>query len=141
MFLGEDEHSLDGKGRVIIPVRHREELGENPVMAKGLDGCLSIYPQETFLEVAAQAREISRRGPRERVAASGFAAGAVELSPDKQGRVAIPPNLRRYAELEREIVIAGNFHRVDLWSAETYWARQKISDSAMRQADGLSEIG
>ncbi|MCZ7536439.1 MAG: division/cell wall cluster transcriptional repressor MraZ [Acidimicrobiia bacterium] len=141
MFLGEDEHSLDGKGRIIIPVRHREELGERPVMAKGLDGCLSIYPNETFVEVAQQAREIGRRGPHERVASAGFAAGAVELTPDKQGRVAVPPHLRRYAELDKEIVIAGNFHRVDIWNAEAYAERQQIADDAMRRADGLAEIG
>ncbi len=141
MFLGEDEHSLDGKGRIIIPVRHREELGEKPVMAKGLDGCLAIYPNEVFQEVAAQAREIGKRGELERVAASGLAAGAIELAPDKQGRVAIPPPMRRYAELDRDVVIAGNFHRVDIWRAETYWERQRIAEKALREAHGLSEIG
>jgi len=141
MFLGEHEHSLDAKGRIIIPARYREELGEDPVMAKALDGCLAIYPCATFDEVAAQAREIAKRGPRERIAAASLASGAVELTPDKQGRVAIPPSLRRFARLDREIVIAGNFHRVDIWDAERYWERQRLADSAIQDAEGLSEIG
>ena len=110
-------------------------------MAKALDGCLAIYPCATFDEVAAQAREIAKRGPRERIAAASLASGAVELTPDKQGRVAIPPSLRRFARLDREIVIAGNFHRVDIWDAERYWERQRLADSAIQDAEGLSEIG
>ena len=98
MFLGEHQHSLDAKGRVILPARFRDQLEGGAVMAKSLDGCLAVYPNAEF----AQARRPPERRPQprggcERQAARTFFAGAVEIMPDKQGRVAIPPNLREYA--------------------------------------------
>ena len=141
MFLGEYLHSLDAKGRVIVPARHRELLGEEAVMAKALDGCLAIYTKETFLEVAAQAREIAKRGARERQAARVLFAGATEVVPDKQGRVAIPPNLREYADLDREVIVAGNYHRVELWDARKFRERQREGDLSMLDAEGVAEIG
>jgi len=142
MFLGEYEHSLDSKGRIIIPARHRKELGAHPVITKGVEGRLSIYPQEEFLEVAARVAAIGKRGARERRAAEGFVGGAMELEPDKQGRVAIPANLRRYARLDKEIVIVGQMSRVDIWRADDHWSRVDNSDTALREGgDNLVEIG
>jgi len=142
MFLGEYERSLDAKGRIVIPTEYREGLGENPVISKALGGCLAIYPNEVFAEVAARAREIAKRGPRERIAAAALASGAVQVTPDKQGRVAIPPNLRRFAELGREIVIVGNFFRVDVWNVEKNRDRDREADRSIVEApEVLSEIG
>ncbi len=94
MFLGEFQHSLDAKGRVILPVRFREQLEGGAVMARALDGCLVVYPLAEFDRVARKLQEVRERGARERQAARAFFAGAVEFTPDKQGRVAVPQNLR-----------------------------------------------
>ena len=94
MFLGEHQHSLDAKGRVILPARFRDQLEGGAVMAKALDGCLAVYPVEEFQRVAANLREKRARGATERQAARSYFSGAVEIAPDKQGRVAVPQHLR-----------------------------------------------
>src|SRR2546429_1879809 len=109
MFLGEHQHSLDAKGRVILPARFREQLEGGAVMARALDGCLAVYPVAEFDRVARKLREARERGARERQAARTFFAGAVEITPDKQGRVAVPQHLREDALLDREAMVAGGF--------------------------------
>lgn len=141
MFLGEHEHSLDAKGRVIIPATFRDLLGEGPVMVKNPDGCLSIYPRPAFEELAERISEISKQGERERAAVSTLFAGAAVLAPDKQGRIAIPQKLRDFAHLDRDVVIAGNRHRVDVWNAETYSERERVGDLSLLSAGALSKIG
>ncbi len=102
MFLGEYQHSLDAKGRVILPAKYRDQLSGGAYVTKGRGGCLSVYTAEEFTEVADRAREASKRGGRELDAARSFFAGTAEVSPDKQGRIAIPQNLREYAGLDRD---------------------------------------
>ena len=82
MFLGEHQHSLDAKGRVILPARFRDQLEGGAVMARALDGCLAVYPVAEFDRVARKLREARERGARERQAARTFFAGAVEITPD-----------------------------------------------------------
>src|SRR5260370_30577099 len=117
MFLGEFQHSLDAKGRVILPVRFREQLEGGAVMARALDGCLAVYPVAEFDRVARKLREARERGARERQAARTFFAGAVEITPDKQGRGAVPQHLREYAHLDRQVIVAGGFDHIALWDA------------------------
>ncbi len=100
MFLGEFQHSLDTKGRVILPARYRDQLAEGAYVTKGRGGCLSVFTPEDFEDVASQVREQSKRGAKELNAARVFFSGALEVRPDKQGRVALPQNLRDYAGLE-----------------------------------------
>src|SRR5690349_10618614 len=102
MFLGEHQHSLDAKGRVILPARFRDQLEGGAVMAKALDGCLAVYPVDEFERVAANLREARARGATERQAARSYFSGAVEITPDKQGRVAVPAHLRTFANRSEE---------------------------------------
>ena len=102
MFLGEFQHSLDTKGRVILPAKYRDQLAEGAFVTKGKGGCLSVFTPEEFEQVATQIREQSKRGPKELNAARVFFGGTSEIQPDKQGRVALPGNLRTFAHLERE---------------------------------------
>src|SRR5712671_907391 len=102
MFLGEFQHSLDTKGRVILPARYRDQLAEGAYVTKGRGGCLSVFTPEDFEDVASQVREQSKRGAKELNAARVFFSGALEVRPDKQGRVALPQNLREYAGLTRD---------------------------------------
>src|SRR5207244_3318669 len=120
MFLGEHQHSLDAKGRVILPARFREQLEGGAVMARALDGCLAVYPVAEFDRVARKLRDARERGARERQAARTFFSGATELAPDKQGRVAVPQHLREYAALERDVIVAGGFDHVEIWDSQRF---------------------
>ncbi len=114
MFFGEFDHSLDAKGRVILPAEFRDRLEDGGYITK-VDRCLAIFPEDEFKEVALRAKETARLGPKERNAARLFAAGTRRIQPDRQGRVAIPANLRAFAGLEREVKINGSINRIELW--------------------------
>lgn len=142
MFLGTYEHSLDPKGRVILPAKFRERLEPGAYLAKSLDGCLALYDAEEFQKVAMAMQEQARRGAVERNAVRSFAAGAAEATPDKQGRISIPQHLRAFAGLEREVVVTGAINRIEIWDA-TKWreidAEAERSLTAARP--GLDDIG
>jgi MraZ protein len=140
MFLGEFQHSLDAKGRVILPVRFREQLEGGAVMARALDGCLAVYPIAEFKRVAGKVQEARERGARERVAAAAFFAGAADFTPDKQGRVAVPQPLREYAHLEREVVVAGNFDHIQIWDAQKFAERDAEGIASIVEGDGLNDF-
>jgi MraZ protein len=141
MFLGEHQHSLDAKGRVILPARFRDQLEQGAVMAKALDGCLAVYPMDEFQRVADKARELAQRGPRERQAARAFFAGATEFVPDKQGRVAIPQQLRDFAGLTRDVIVAGVFHRIEIWDAQKFRELDRAGDASLVDATDIPDFG
>ena len=140
MFLGEYQHSLDAKGRVILPARFRDQLEGGAVMARSLDGCLAVYPVEEFQRVAANLQEARARGATERQAARSYFSGAVEITPDKQGRVAIPAHLRTFAQLEREITVAGNFDHIEIWNHETFAQRDRIGSASIEGGEGIDDF-
>src|SRR5579862_4288933 len=140
MFLGEHQHSLDAKGRVILPARFRDQLEGGAVMAKSLDGCLAVYPVEEFQRVAANLQEARARGATERQAARSYFSGAVEITPDKQGRVAIPAHLRTYAQLEREVIVAGNFDHLEIWDHETFSRRDREGTASIVEGEGINDF-
>lgn len=141
MFLGEYQHSLDAKGRVILPRKFRAVLEGGAVMAKALDGCLAVYPAEEFEQVAERVRTKALEGQTERQAARSFFAGAVDVTPDKQGRVAVPATLREFAGLERDVVVVGNLHHVEIWDAERWREADRVGAEAIQSADQLSTLG
>lgn len=141
MFMGEYQHTIDSKGRIIIPARFRDELGEKFVATKGLDNCLFIYPMGEWrkLEEALRKLPFTRRDTRAFV--RFFFSGATECECDKQGRVLLPANLRSHAKLEKEAVILGVSSRVEIWSKEE-WERynQEAAVSYEDLAEHLDEI-
>jgi MraZ protein len=141
MFLGEHQHSLDAKGRVILPARFRDQLEGGAVMAKALDGCLAIYPPEEFGRVAQNAREAAQRGASERQAARAFFTGAVEITPDKQGRVAVPQHLREFAGLTREVIVAGMYTRIEIWDAQRFRELDREGDASILAATDIPDFG
>jgi MraZ protein len=141
MFLGEHQHSLDAKGRVILPARFRDQLESGAVMAKALDGCLAVYPVAEFQRVADNAREAAQRGPAERQAARALFSGAVEITPDKQGRVAVPPHLREFAGLTREVIVAGMYHRIEIWDAQRFRELDRAGDASIVAATDIPDFG
>lgn len=141
MFLGEYQHSLDAKGRVILPSRFRDELADGAVIAKGVDRCLAVYTAQEFERVAMDVREKAKIGERQRQAARAFFAGAVDVTPDKQGRVAIPAPLRDYARLERDVVVTGVFARIEIWDGARWAELDRQGAAALATDDDLGDFG
>jgi len=142
MFLGEHKHALDEKGRVILPAKFREPLTAGAYITKVLDGCLAVWTPEEFQAVANELNEKARRGPTERKVARSFFAGAVDVVPDRQGRIAIPQTLREFAGLEREVVVAGVFSRVEIWDAERWQRVNAEGERGLAEGDAdVRDIG
>ena len=136
MFMGEYQHALDSKGRLFIPARFREGLGEKFVLTKGLDGCLFAYPPQEWQSLETKMRALPFTRSDVRAFVRFFFAGACECEVDKQGRILIPASLRRHASLEKEAVIIGVSSRVEIWALEQW---EKYNQEAAAQAEQIAE--
>lgn len=136
MFIGEYEHSVDAKGRVIMPVKLREDIGEKFIVTKGLDGCLFAYSQTEWSNFEEKLKTLPLTNKNARDFVRFFLSGAIECEIDKQGRFLIPNNLRTYAELEKEINIIGVGTRIEIWNREAW---KKYSSSENISADEIAE--
>ncbi|RDV82937.1 transcriptional regulator MraZ [Ammonifex thiophilus] len=130
VFIGTYVHTLDNKGRLFIPARLREGLGECFVITKGLEGCLFGFSVSEFAKLEEKLLKLPFTQPEVRAFARLFFAGAAELEVDRQGRVLIPPYLREYAQLQREVVILGVANRVEFWAQEL-WERYQADTQAV----------
>ncbi len=139
MFMGEYNHTIDAKGRLIVPAKFREELGEAFVITNGNDGCLNIYTREdweTFLEKlqllpnSGDSRKLRRK----------LVAQAHDVELDKQGRILVPPALREHAGLSKDVVFAGVIDKVEVWDKEKWTAESDIDDID-DIAERLAELG
>lgn len=139
MFMGEYNHSIDAKGRIIVPAKFREELGDEFVVTLGLDGCLFLYPNAEWEEFVAQLKQLP--GNRQaRQLQRYFLAGAVNCEIDKQGRILIPAKLREHAKLEKEVVFVGVLGKIEIWSKEQWDANNDFGD-VESIAENMSELG
>ncbi|CDE44090.1 protein MraZ [Clostridium sp. CAG:411] len=139
MFMGEYNHSIDAKGRIIVPAKFREELGDEFVVTLGLDGCLFLYPNAEWEEFVAQLKQLP--GNRQaRQLQRYFLAGAVNCEVDKQGRILIPAKLREHAKLEKEVVFVGVLGKIEIWSKEQWDANNDFGD-VESIAENMSELG
>lgn len=120
MLTGEYRHSIDEKGRLIIPAKYRDILGDNFVVTKGLDSCLFIYPNDEWTSFENKLRGLPLTNQNARHFSRFFLAGAVSCDTDKQGRILVPQNLREFAKLEKEVVLVGVSSRVEIWSKENW---------------------
>ncbi|MEW4370599.1 division/cell wall cluster transcriptional repressor MraZ [Paenibacillus sp. JQZ6Y-1] len=120
MFMGEFQHNIDDKGRIIIPAKFRELLGQSFVMTRGLDHCLFIYPLEEWSLLEQKLKSLSLMKADARAFTRFFFSGAAEGEWDKQGRVNVPGNLRQYAQLDKECTIIGVSNRVEIWSRSVW---------------------
>ena len=130
MFLGTYTPKLDEKGRFFLPAKFREELDEGLVITRGQEHCLAVYPMSTFVEMTREIAKGSVSVKKVRDYQRMLAAGASDTAADKQGRVMVPPMLRRYAGLGKEIVIVGAITRLEIWDAakwEEYSTAQELS--------------
>ena len=127
MFKGEYSHSVDAKGRIIMPAKFREILGDMFVVTKGLDGCLFVYPNDEWENIENKFREIPLTTKDARKFSRFFFAGAADCEVDKQGRVLIPSVLREFAGLNKEVVLVGVLTRIEIWSKER-WQENEYDD-------------
>ncbi len=143
MFLGQYQHSLDEKGRVILPAKFRTQLEGGAYMARGLDGCVCVYPTDEWERVSNNMRELATRGPGQRQAARTFFAGAAEVAPDRQGRVPVPAHLRDFGglSLDREVVVAGVLSRIEIWDAARWVQREQEGEQVITAAEGIPDFG
>ena len=133
VFLGTHTPKLDEKGRLILPAKFRDELADGLVITRFQERCLAIWPVATFVEVAQAVRGASS-SQQVRDYQRMLASGASDETPDKQGRITIPPHLRAYAALEKDCVVVGAINRVEVWDAaawERYSAEKESSYAEM----------
>ena len=120
MFTGEYQHTLDGKGRVIIPSKLRDGLGDRFIITRGLDQCLFVYPNSEWVRLEQKLKQLPFTKSDSRAFTRLFFSGAMEVEADKQGRILIPNNLREYAGIEKEVMFIGVSNRVEVWSEESW---------------------
>ena len=120
MLIGEYEHSLDDKGRVIMPVKLRADIGERFIITKGLDGCLFVFSQLEWSNFERKLKELPLTNKNARDFDRFFLSGAIECELDKQGRFLIANNLREYANITKEVVIIGVGTRLEIWNKEKW---------------------
>ncbi len=142
MLIGEYKHNLDPKKRLSIPSKFRKELGEGAVLTKGLDGCLFIFPSKYWAPFAEMLGGLSIGKQDTRSFARLFLSGAVEVQFDSLGRILIPDNLKKYANFNKDVVIAGLFNRLEIWD-EAKWDKYKndLEKNSDKIAEKLGELG
>lgn len=140
MFMGEYNHSIDAKGRVIVPSKFREELGEEFVVTKGLDGCLFVFPMEEWKAFEEKLHSLPVANKDARKFARFFLAGAASMEFDKQGRALIPGVLREFAKLEKDVCLVGVSNRVEIWS-KSLWEESNTFDDMDEIAEHMGEWG
>lgn len=142
MFLGEYQHTLDAKGRVSLPAKFRDETTGRLVVAKGLGGCLYVYPADTYDGFVERLMGRDDFDPKFRQVRRFFTSGAVEATLDSAGRITIPPVLRDHAGLSKEVAVIGNGDRIELWDAEA-WASYngETTERIEEVTQELAELG
>lgn len=120
MFMSEYNHTLDAKGRLIIPSKFREALGEEFVVSKGMDGCLFVYANDDWNAFEQKLTSLPLINKDARQFARFFLAGAAQVEVDKQGRILLPAGLREFAGLDKDVVLVGVGSRIEIWSKEKW---------------------
>ncbi len=129
MFMGEYNHTIDEKGRMIIPSKFRDALGASFVITRGMDGCIYAYPDEEWEKFEEKLSSLPQTVNKDaRKFARYFLSGAAMVELDKQGRILIPQNLREHADLKKDVVVAGVLGRVEIWSRERWIAYNEYDD-------------
>lgn len=140
LLIGEYEHSLDVKGRLIMPAKLRIDMGEKFIVTKGLDGCLFAFSQNEWLNFESKLKALPLSDKNARNFVRFFLSGATECEIDKQGRFLIPNNLRIAAKLEKEAVIIGVGTRLEIWDKVT-WEKCDGEISADEIAENMTMLG
>ncbi len=140
VFIGEYQHAIDNKNRIIVPSKFRDELGDAFILTKGLDGCLYIYTLNEWKNLEAKLGKLPLTNRDARAFVRFFFSGANEINVDKQGRALVPQNLLEYASITKEIISIGVSSRIEIWSKEK-WKEYNESEINMDEiAEKMSEL-
>ena len=134
MFMGEYNHTVDAKGRLIVPSKFREQLGDEFVVTKGLDGCLFVYENTEWKILEEKLKKLPLTNANARKINRFFLAGAALCEVDKQGRILLPAVLREFAGIEKDAVMVGVGNRIEIWSKESW-----MSDNVYDEMDEIAE--
>jgi len=124
-FIGEYLHTVDSKGRVALPAKFRETLGPRFMITRGLDKCVAVYPSEEWSHVLETITALPQNQRESRDYARYFLSGAMEVDPDKQGRIVVTQMLRDYACLVKDVCVIGVGNRVEIWD-KAAWEKSKL---------------
>ena len=134
-FSGEYHHSLDTKGRLIVPAKFREILGSRFWIGKGFDQCLQIYDEEDWEAFSNSLKALPKNSDKARKLVRYFMSGTVEVEIDKQGRILLPQVLRDRAGLDKDITLLGVGDHIEIWDTNTYEEKYSFDDEAALEAD------
>ncbi|MGL5858266.1 MAG: division/cell wall cluster transcriptional repressor MraZ [Angustibacter sp.] len=133
MFLGTHSPRLDDKGRLILPAKYRERLADGLVITRGQERCLYVFAMDDFVRLAEQTRSAPMTSKAARDYLRVFLSGASDELPDKQGRITVPPALRDYAGLSRELAVIGAGTRVEVWDADAWQTYLSSNEQAFAE--------
>ena len=137
MFLGEYQHTVDGKGRMVLPRKYRDRLDEGCVVTIGQEKCLFVFPMDEFNEEVERMGRLPRTDRRARNFTRAFFAGASDQTPDRQGRVQLTEKQRRYAGLGKDVTVVGVAERIEIWDTETW---NTVAAEADEYYAGIEEV-
>ncbi len=142
MFIGEFTHNLDEKGRLAIPVKFRRDLTKGAVVTRGLDNCLFLYTKGEWEKLAEKLATLPISQANSRAFARLMLAGAMDVDVDKQGRIVLPEYLRQFAGLNKNVIVAGLYNRVEIWD-EAKWQsyKQQTETNSNEIAEKMAELG
>ena len=140
MFMGEYNHTVDAKGRLIVPSKFREQLGDEFVVTKGLDGCLFVYENTEWKALEEKLHALPLTNANARKFSRFFLAGATTCEVDKQGRILLPAVLREFAKIEKDAVMVGVGNRIEIWSKE-FWMSANVYDDMDEIAESMEGLG
>lgn len=141
MFLGRFSHNLDAKGRLAIPAKFRGSLADGLVVTRGIDRCLSVYPMAAWQTLAERISALSISDPDARQFKRMVFAEAMDEELDAQGRIVLPPELRRYAGIEREAIVVGMNTYVEIWDPARWEALSvTVEDEGSSIAQRLADL-
>lgn len=142
MFIGEYTHNLDDKGRLAVPKKFRADLTRGAVVTRGLDNCLFLYTKAEWKKLADKLAALPFAQANTRAFARLMLAGAMDVSTDKQGRIILPEYLRSYAGLNKEVIVAGLYNRLEIWDKKKWSTYTKKTEAQSNQiAEQLTELG
>lgn len=140
MFMGEYNHTVDAKGRLIVPSKFREQLGEEFVVTKGLDGCLFVYDNDEWRALEEKLKSLPLTNTNARKFSRFFLAGASSCEVDKQGRILLPAVLREHAGIDKDAVLVGVGSRIEIWSKDA-WTAANTYDDMEEIAEAMEGLG
>lgn len=142
MFIGEYRHTIDTKKRLAIPAKFRKDIGKKVVLTRGLDSCLFVYPLKEWEVLAESLSKLPTGKAENRDFVRLMLAGALDIDLDALGRILMPDYLKKYASLNKRVVIAGVYNRLEVWD-ENKWDeyKNKVEQSTDDIAEKLGELG